>query len=122
LPVVLDSMLHGLIKDRRHLLQSMDELAKESIQELKELFNTRSSRTNLDTTKYYMKIQILEGELVQEEVGRFVRYYTMGSGDGSELFWEFTKDGKIITVSNQMWGTVAGHGLIHFKEVSESKN
>ena len=115
-------MLHGLIKDRRHLLQSMDELAKESIQELKELFNTRSSRTNLDTTKYYMKIQILEGELVQEEVGRFVRYYTMGSGDGSELFWEFTKDGKIITVSNQMWGTVAGHGLIHFKEVSESKN
>ena len=104
------------------MLQSMDRLAKESIQELKELFNTRAARTNLDTTKCYMKIQILHGELVQEEVGRFVRSYTIGSGDGSELFWEFTKDGKTITVSNQMWGTIAGHGLIHFKEVSESKN
>jgi uncharacterized cupredoxin-like copper-binding protein len=92
-----------------------------ALQELKVLLEKRGSRVNLDTTKFYMKVQIVGGEVIKEEVGRFIKVYTIGSGDSRELVWEFIKDGKIITVSNEMWGTVDGKGLIHFKEI-DSKN
>ena len=52
-------------------------------------------------------------------VGRFIRSYSMGSGDGMTAHWEFELNGKIITVNDEMWGSVSGEGLVGFREVEE---
>jgi len=75
----------------------------------------RCQRANLDTTKNYMKVQIVGGVSKEEEVGRFVKSYRMGSGDGMTLHWEFVKDGVKIVVGDEMWGNVNGEGLIGFR-------
>lgn len=72
----------------------------------------RASRGDLDPTKKYIKIQRVNGTEVREEVGQFVRSYRMGSGDGMTLHWEFIKDGKIIRIDDEMWGSVRGVGFI----------
>jgi hypothetical protein len=79
--------------------------------------NSRISRANLDTTKYYVKIQKLGGATVEEEVGRFVKSYTMGSGDGMTLHWEFELNGKIRRIDDEMWGSVSGAELIGFRPI-----
>jgi len=75
----------------------------------------RSQRGNLDTSKFYVKVQIVGGVSKEEEVGQFVRSYRMGSGDGMTLHWEFVKDGVKIVVDDEMWGNVSGEGLIGFR-------
>jgi hypothetical protein len=75
----------------------------------------RSQRGNLDTSKFYVKVQIVGGVSKEEEVGQFVRSYRMGSGDGMTLHWEFVKDGVKIVVDDEMWGSVSGEELIGFR-------
>jgi len=77
-----------------------------------------TKRTNLDTTKSYTKTQIVNGTVVEEEVGTFVRSYTMGA----QVFWEFMKEGKLTTIVDQIVGSVNGNGPIHFRESDYYKN
>ena len=76
----------------------------------------RASRGDLDPTKKYIKIQLVNGAEVREEVGQFVRSYRMGSGDGMTLHLEFIKDGKIIRIDDEMWGSCSGAELVRFIE------
>lgn len=77
---------------------------------------SRISRLNLDDKKSYIKV-IKKGEMtIEEPVGRFVRSYRMGSGDGMTAHWEFNKDGVTIVIDDQMWGSTSGEGLLGFKE------
>jgi hypothetical protein len=78
------------------------------------LMMKRASRANLDTTKKYIKVQNVGGKRVEEEVGQFIRSYRMGSGDGMTLHWEFIKDGQIIRIDDEMWGSVGGQELLGF--------
>jgi len=78
---------------------------------------SRISRANLDTNTYYIKIQKLGGATVEEEVGRFVKSYTMGSGDGMTLHWEFELNGKIRRIDDEMWGSVNGTELVGFRPI-----
>ena len=86
------------------------------------LLQSRCSRADLDTTKSYMKVQKVNGKVTEEEVGQFVKSYRMGSGDGMTLHWEFNKNGVIIQVDDEMWGSVDGSGLIGFRPITEIKN
>jgi len=77
----------------------------------------RISRLNLDTTKNYEKVQLVKGVQTVTPIGRFVKAYRMGSGDGMTAHWEFELDGKTITVDDEMWGSVGGQELVGFREV-----
>jgi hypothetical protein len=39
----------------------------------------------------------------------------MGSGDGMTVHWEFNKNGTIIRVDDEMWGSLYGTELIGFR-------
>jgi hypothetical protein len=84
---------------------------------INQVISSRISRANLDTTKYYIKVQTISGVTVEEEVGRFVKSYTMGSGDGTTLHWEFELNGKIQRIDDEMWGSVSGSELVGFRPV-----
>ena len=79
---------------------------------------SRISRANLDTTKYYIKLTKMGGVTVEEEVGRFLKSYTMGSGDGMTLHWEFELNGKVRRINDEMWGIVSGAELIGFRPIN----
>ena len=82
------------------------------------LLSSRMSRLNLDPMKSYIKV-VKKGEMtIEEPVGRFVRSYRMGSGDGMTAHWEFIKDGATIVIDDQMWGSLDGSSLVGFKEDS----
>jgi hypothetical protein len=83
--------------------------------DIMDIMDKRCQRANLDTSKNYMKVQMIGGVSKEEEVGRFVKSYRMGSGDGMTLHWEFVKDGQKIVVDDEMWGNVSGEGLIGFR-------
>ena len=80
------------------------------------VLTSRISRLNLDPTKSYIKVTKKGVTTIEEPVGRFVRAYRMGSGDGMTAHWEFNKDGKIIVVDDEMWGPLDGSNLIGFRE------
>jgi len=77
-------------------------------------------RGDLDPEKYYEKVQKSKENMY---VGKFVRSYCMGSGDGTTIYWEFmiVIDGKdtIIKVCDEMYGSVSGDELIGFIEVPQ---
>ncbi len=89
------------------------------MEEIMKRLTERASRGDLDTGKIYMKVQNVGGKRVEEEVGQFIKSYRMGSGDGMTLHWEFMKDGKVIRVDDEMWGSVDGSGLVSFVEKNE---
>lgn len=74
-------------------------------------------RTNLDTTKMYQKVEKVNGQEVLTPVGKFVRCYRMGSGDGMTIHWEFELLGNKITIDDDMWGHRPGQELLGFREV-----
>lgn len=84
---------------------------------MSETIASRISRANLDPTKYYSMIQTMGGATVEEQVGRFVKSYTMGSGDGMTIHWEFELNGKIRRINDEMWGSIRGTELVGFKPV-----
>ena len=82
------------------------------------LLSSRISRMDLDDKKSYIKV-VKKGQMtIEEPVGRFVRAYRMGSGDGMTAHWEFIKDGQTIVVDDEMWGSLDGAALVGFKEES----
>ena len=83
--------------------------------DIMDIMRQRCQRGDLDTSKFYVKVQTVGGVSKEEEVGQFVRSYRMGSGDGMTLHWEFVKDGVKIVVDDEMWGNVSGEGLIGFR-------
>ena len=89
-------------------MESIDTVLKERI-----------SRMNLHINTTYEKITNTKGLETVILVGKFIRSYTMGSGDGTTAHWEFVLNGQIITVNDEMWGSVSGEGLIGFREVEE---
>lgn len=78
------------------------------------IVSSRISRANLDTSKYYIMLQTMGGATVEEQVGRFVKSYTMGSGDGMTLHWEFELNGKIRRIDDERWGSLSGAELLGF--------
>ena len=82
-----------------------------------ELMETRVSRTQLKEGKEYYKIH----KGVKEYVGKFIRSYYMGSGDGTTVHVEFELDGKKICVNDDMWVSVSGEDLVYFEEVQEGQ-
>lgn len=77
--------------------------------------HSRCSRGDLDTTKEYIMVKKVNGKVVEEEVGRFVKCYQMGSGDGMTLHWEFLLNGITIHIQDDMWGTIDGSELTGFR-------
>jgi hypothetical protein len=94
----------------------MQEAAGKALPSIENMLTSRISRMNLDTTKEYIKVQNLNGNIVETKVGLFVRSYYMGSGDGMTVHWEFELDGKVTTIDDNMWGSIRGDELIGFKE------
>ena len=86
------------------------------LQSIEGILRQQNSRTHLDTTKSYIKVQRTEAGILEERVGRFVRSYCMGSGDGMTLHWEFIKDDKTIVIDDQRWGPINGSTMVEFKE------
>lgn len=76
----------------------------------------RVARANLDTSKCYIKVQKIDGKDVETKVGKFIRSYYMGSGDGTTFHWEFNLNGNITTQQDEAFGSVSGEELIWFKE------
>lgn len=89
----------------------MDSLVTKS----ENLCVSRISRAQLDTTKCYIKVRQIDGKDVEEKVGQFIRSYTMGSGDGTTVHWEFKLNGKVTTESDEMFGSVSGVELTWYK-------
>lgn len=75
---------------------------------------SRASRLDLNTTKNYCMVRGSDVTFV----GKFVRSYRMGSGDGMTAHWEFMNDGKVTRVDDEMWGSLGGAELVGFVEVS----
>lgn len=80
------------------------------------LLQSRCSRTNLDTTKEYIMVKKIDGKIVEEEVGKFIKSYQADSGDGMTLHWEFLKNGFTIRIDDEMWGSVNGSELTGFRK------
>lgn len=84
---------------------------------MEDIMRQRISRLDLDTTKNYEKVQLIKGIEIATLVGRFVKSYRMGSGDGMTAHWEFELEGKTIVVNDEMWGSLGGQELVGFREV-----
>jgi hypothetical protein len=81
------------------------------------LLSKRISRLDLDTKKSYEKVELVNGVQTATPVGKFVRAYRMGSGDGMTAHWEFELNGSKLTINDQMWGSLSGEELVGFREV-----
>ena len=77
----------------------------------------RIYRTQLDTSKSYYQKRIINGKMTQTYVGKFVKTYRMGSGDGMTVHMEFDNFGTRIIVDEAMWGSLYGDELSYFTEV-----
>lgn len=81
---------------------------------ISEMMESRISRTQLIVGNEYYKNQTIGGILKKEYVGKYIRTYWMGSGDGTTVHLEFERDGAKITVNDEMWGSVSGDELAYF--------
>ena len=84
---------------------------------VKTILSPYLSRANLDTTKMYEKVEKVNGQDILTPVGKFVKCYRMGSGDGMTIHWEFELLGNKVTVDDDMWGPRPGQELLGFREV-----
>ena len=75
------------------------------------------ARANLDTTKMYQKVDKVNGQEILTPVGKFVRCYRMGSGDGMTIHWEFELLGNKITIDDDMWASRGNQAFVGFREV-----
>ena len=92
----------------------MSHLTSEEAAEI--LLKPRIERAKLDTTKSYTRIQKLQGKHVSTYVGKFVKAYTMGWGDGASLHMEFLQNGEILKIYEELWGNLNGEGMSYFVE------
>ena len=86
------------------------------VEESEARIKSRVERTNLDTSKSYIKVKKVDGTDHETKVGKFVRSYGMGSGDGMTFHWEFNLDGNITTEQDEAFGSLNGEELTWFKE------
>ena len=92
------------------------------MEDIRILLKERYERGNLDVSKFYEKVtrsnNIRSNNIDSVTyVGQFVRSYRMGSGDGMTLHWDFNNNGTIITVDDDMWGSIGGQELTYFRVV-----
>jgi len=80
-----------------------------------DMLKSRISRAMLQEGIQYIMFKEVNGVIIEEDVGTFMRSYRMGSGDGMTVHWEFNKDGKITTINDEMWGSVKGRELIYYR-------
>jgi len=78
------------------------------------LMKSRVARTDLKVGTCYTKIQAVNGVQTAKCVGKFVRAYRMGSGDGMTIHWEFDLNGTVTRIDDEMWGSVNGNELAYF--------
>ena len=93
-------------------------MARNRMEAIAAILTSRISRHNLDPMKSYIKVVKKGMMTIEEPVGRFVKAYRMGSGDGMTAHWEFIKDGATIVIDDEMWGSLDGSSLVGFKEDS----
>ena len=84
---------------------------------ISDMMESRISRTQLIVGNEYYKNQMVKGTLIKEYVGKYIRTYWMGSGDGTTVHLEFEKDGAKLTVNDEMWGNISGEELAYFTVV-----
>jgi len=82
---------------------------------INDLMASRMSRGMLQTGLQYIMTKEVNGLTTEEDVGTFMRYYRMGSGDGMTVHWEFNNGGKVTTIIDEMWGSVSGKELTYFR-------
>ena len=80
------------------------------------IIESRISRVNLDITKNYTQVKIVNDTKVKEYLGKFVKVYRMGSGDGMTVHMEFNDNGRVTRIDEEMWGTISGRELSYFIE------
>jgi hypothetical protein len=81
---------------------------------IEKLLKSRVERSNLKAGTCYTKIQVVNGIQTAKCVGKFIRAYRMGSGDGMTCHWEFDLKGTVTCVDDEMWGSVSGKELAYF--------
>ena len=81
------------------------------------LLQARINRLNLDETKFYEKLVKTKDGTHSTYLGRFIRSYRMGSGDGMTAHWEFDNNGVTTTIDDELWGSINGSELIGFRAV-----
>lgn len=84
-------------------------------QKVNDIMMSRLSRGMLQTGFQYIMTKEVKGVTTEEDVGTFMRSYTMGSGDGMTVYWEFNNGGKVTTIGDQMWGSLSGKELTYFR-------
>jgi len=82
--------------------------------DIKNIMKGRISRTELKPGHYYMKIQ----KKNIDYVGKFIRCYNMGSGDGMTVHFVFELNYNQYTLDDEMWGSVSGDELMYFTETT----
>jgi len=82
-----------------------------------DMLSARYRRVDLDVTKYYMEVKCVDGVYNTKYVGRFVRVFRMGSGDGMSVHMEFDDNGRRTFIDEEMWGSLYGDELSYFIEV-----
>lgn len=78
-----------------------------------DLLYERIEGTKLKPGHRYIRKQFGRAEFV----GEFQRSYTMGSGDGTTIYYEFIWNGIMYTIHDDMFGTISGDELMQFYEV-----
>jgi len=81
-----------------------------------EIIHSRIQRVDLDVTKSYIQVKQVRGIETKTYVGKFVRVYCMGSGDGMTVHIEFDDNGRCTRVDEEMWGSLGGNELSYFIE------
>lgn len=79
----------------------------------------RYERLNLDTKLCYNVTRKSPTGLTEIYVGKFIRSYRMGSGDGMTSHWEFDNNGTIVRIDDETWGSVSGDELLGFSVTNE---
>jgi len=85
------------------------------------LTNYRISRTKLDTSKSYIKVELIDGSEVETIIGQFIKVFTMGI-DNMTLHWEFNLNGVTNIVDNEFVPEYKGVEMIWYKEYIEPSN
>jgi hypothetical protein len=80
------------------------------------IIESRITRVDLDVTKKYTQVRIVNDTKVKEYLGKFVKVYRMGSGDGMTVHMEFNDNGRVTRVDEEMWGSISGRELSYFIE------
>jgi len=84
----------------------------------------RFKRTDLKPDAYYVQVKCDNGVKTPIYVGKFIRSYRMGSGDGMTLHVEFYNDikKKQVVIEEDMWGSILGEELSYFVDAEHCKN